>query len=77
MLKVLFINNFSQPDYVSNMLYIGLANNQEVELYTYAAPFHLIAGIGWDDKFVTNSKWEGNVKVPGFTVCGKVKKGQL
>lgn len=77
MLKVLFINNFAQPDYLSNMLYIGLANKQDVELYTYAAPFHLINGIGWDDKFIVNSKWEGVVKVPGFTICGKVNKGPI
>ena len=77
MLKVLFINNFAQPDYLSNMLYLGLADNKDVELYTYAAPFHLMAGIGWDDKFIVNSKWEGVVKVPGFTVCGKVNKGPI
>lgn len=77
MLKVLFINNFNMPDYLSNLLYIGLADRNDIELHTYAAPFHLIAGIGWDDKFVTNSKWEGNVKVPGFTVCGKVKRGPI
>jgi len=77
MLKVLFINNFAQPDYLSNMLYIGLANRKDVELYTYAAPYFLIEGIGWDDKFITNSKWEGYVKVPGFTVCGKVNKGPI
>ena len=77
MLKVLFINNFSQPDYLSNMLYMGLADNKDVELYTYAAPFHLIKHVGWDDKFIINSKWEGVVKVPGFTVCGKVNKGPI
>ena len=77
MLKVLFINSFAQPDYLSNMLYIGLAERKDVELYTYAAPFHLIKGIGWDDKFVVNSKWEGIVKTPGFTVCGKVKRGPI
>lgn len=77
MLKVLFINNFAQPDYLSNMLYIGLASRKDIELYTYAAPFHLIKDIGWDDKFVVNSKWEGVVKVPGFTVCGKVNKGPI
>lgn len=77
MLKVLFINNFSQPDYLSNMLYIGLADRKDIELYTYAAPFHLLKGIGWDDKFVVNSKWEGIVKTPGFTVCSKVKKGPI
>lgn len=77
MLKVLFINSFAQPDYLSNMLYIGLAERNDIELYTYAAPFHLINGIGWDDKFIVNSKWEGTVKVPGFTVCGKVKKGPI
>ena len=77
MLKVLFINNFAQPDYLSNMLYMGLADNKDVELYTYAAPFHLIAGIGWDDKFIINSNLEGYIKVPGFTVCGKVNKGPI
>lgn len=77
MLKVLFINSFAQPDYLSNMLYIGLAERNDIELYTYAAPFHLINGIGWDDKFIVNSKWEGVVKVPGFTVCGKVKRGPI
>lgn len=77
MLKVLFINNFSQPDYLSNMLYIGLANKKDVELYTYAAPFHLIAGIGWNDRFVVNSKWEGDTKAPGFTVCSKINKGPI
>lgn len=77
MLKVLFINNFAQPDYLSNMLYMGLADKKDVELYTYAAPFHLIKHIGWDDKFIINSKWEGVVKVPGFTVCGKVNKGPI
>ena len=55
MLKVLFINNFAQPDYLSNMLYMGLADNKDVELYTYAAPFHLIKHVGWDDKFIINS----------------------
>ena len=75
MLKVLFINNFAQPDYLSNMIYMGLAAKQDVELYTYAMPFHLIKGIGWDDKFVNNTKWEGVTKIPGFTVCGKVSKG--
>ena len=77
MLKVLFINSFAQPDYLSNMIYIGLAAKQDVELYTYAMPFHLIKGIGWDNGFVNNSKWEGVVKVPGFTVCGKVSKGPI
>jgi|LakMenEpi03Aug12_release.lakeMendotaPanAssembly.Ray.scaffolds.fasta_scaffold161696_2 hypothetical protein len=77
MLKVLFINNFNQPDYLSNMLYIGLANKQDVELYTYAAPFHLISGIGWNDKFIVNSKWEDNIKAPGFTVCSKIKRGPI
>jgi hypothetical protein len=56
---------------------MGLADNKDVELYTYAAPFHLIAGVGWNDKFVINSKWEGSNKVPGFTVCGRVKKGPI
>lgn len=77
MLKVLFINNFAQPDYLSNMLYIGLAGLDNVTIYTYASPFHLIRGIGWDDKFINNIKWEGIVKIPGFTVCGKVERGPI
>jgi len=75
MLKILFINNFAWPDYLSNMLYIGLDSRKDVELYTYAAPYFLINGIGWNDKFVNNSKWEGENKPPGFTVYNKVTKG--
>jgi len=77
MLKVLFINNFNMPDYLSNMLYIGLASRKDIELHTYAAPFHLIKGVGWDHNFIINSLWEGVVKTPGFTVSGKVDKGPI
>ena len=68
MLKVLFINNFAQPDYLSNMIYMGLANRSDIQLYTYAAPFHLIKDIGWDDKHIVNSKWEGVVSLLGTIV---------
>lgn len=77
MLKVLFINNFNMPDYLSNMLYIGLASIPDIELHTYAAPFHLIKGVGWDNNFVINSMWEGVIKTPGFTVSGKVERGPI
>ena len=77
MLKVLFINNFAYPDYLSNMVYIGLAQRQDVELYTYAAPFHLIKGIGWNDKFCINRKWENSNKPPGFTVCNLLSTGPI
>lgn len=77
MLKVLFINSFAQPDYLSNMIYIGLAERDDIEIYTYAAPFFLMKDIGWDNKFVINSKWEGVKKVPGFTVYEKVTKGPI
>lgn len=75
MLKILFINNFAWPDYLSNMLYIGLDSRKDVELYTYAAPYFLMKNIGWNDKFVNNSKWEGVDKPSGFTIYNKVTRG--
>lgn len=75
MLKILFINNFAWPDYMSNMLYLGLAGREDVELYTYAAPYFLMKGIGWNDKFLNNIKWEGANKPPGFTIFNRLTKG--
>lgn len=75
MLKILFINNFAWPDYQSNMLYLGLESRKDVQIYTYAAPYFLIKGIGWNDKFINNVKWENIKKAPGFTVHNRISCG--
>lgn len=74
MLKVLFVNNFGQPDYLANSIYIGLNLDENIEIHTYCVPAHLFKNIGWNEEIETNSKYPLITGYPGYFLSGKIEK---
>ena len=74
MLRVLFVNNFDHPDYLSNCVYIGLTLREDIDIHTYCIPSILFKGIGWNETMTLNSRYPKESGPPGFFVSGKIEK---
>lgn len=73
MTKVLFISNFSTPDYLADSVYTGLNKLENVEIYTYACPTHLIKGIGYNDNNILCNRYTNKKQVPAFFYSNKIE----